>query len=185
MMVGNGPQNGFRVPPRGVTDIRAIAGEVGRVMAVDLHNGPFDMGHFIEVLSHYGITCDVLERHEMPHAGVEACCLPEGAVICIERSVYERACRNDQRSRFTIIHELGHLILGHRRTVNREVSQQVLKTYEDSEWQADQFAGEFLMPLNVMIAQGLRSADAVSRYFWVSIPAAAKRISQLTKRGEL
>jgi Zn-dependent peptidase ImmA (M78 family) len=72
--------------------------------------------------------------------------------IVIKQSIYDRAASGKGRDRFTIAHELGHFFLikafGLKYT-NRDESQEV-KTYENPEWQADCFAGEFLMPKHII-----------------------------------
>lgn len=64
----------------------------------------------------------------------------------IREDVYENANNGQGRDRFTIAHELGHLILQHNHILARTSSLMTHKPYEDSEWQADNFAAEFLMP---------------------------------------
>jgi len=184
-MFGTGPLNGFRVPPRSIANIRCAADNVRQVLEIGEKVTQLRMGHFLDELSNkYNIVYDVLEPYEMPHREVEACCNPESLEICIREDVYERACKDEPRARFTIIHEFGHLILGHRRTINREVPT-TLETFEDSEWQANQFAAEFLMPLELMKKHGLRKPEEIESFFNVSSIAAAKRLRQLTKRGDL
>lgn len=133
----------------------------------------------------YSITYDVLEPDEMPHPDVEACWDPESVTMHIRLDVFEKVCRGDPRARFTIMHELGHGLLGHRRTINRSKMEQPPKVYQDSEWQADQFAAELLMPLAVIKSQGLNTAMKIETHFNVSSPAAMVRVRQLTKYGEL
>lgn len=185
-MLGNGPLNGFRVPPQSITHIRCTADNVRYILKIGEEVTQLKMGHFLDGLSNYGISYDVLEPHEMPHRGVEACCIPENLDICIRDDVYECACKDEPRARFTIIHEFGHLILGHRRTMNREaINNQPLKTFEDSEWQANQFAAEFLMPLELIKKHGLNKPKKMEDFFNVSSVAATKRVNQLAKRNEL
>jgi hypothetical protein len=144
-----------------------------------------DVGLLLDLLNvKYSITYDVLEPDEMPHPDVEACWDPESITMHIRSDVYEKACRNDPRARFTVMHELGHGLLGHRRTINRS-SETPPKVYEDSEWQANQFAAEFLMPLEVILALGLNTASKIELHFNVSTQAALLRQKQLAKRGEI
>lgn len=49
------------------------------------------------------------------------------------------------RARFTLAHELGHLVLHEGPALHRQTAMIKHKVFEDSEWQADYFA-EFLMP---------------------------------------
>lgn len=184
-MIGNGPLHGFRVPPTSVQHIRLVADHARQVLEIGEHVGALNIGYLLERLTEYGITYDVLEESEMPHLDVEACCIPERLLICIREDVYIKACENECRARFTIIHEFGHVILGHQRTINREALASPPKTYCDSEWQANQFAAEFLMPLEVIKKHGISSPSQIELFFRVSQKAAQKRISQLNKRREI
>lgn len=185
-MIGDGPLGGFRVAGRSIPDIRCSADNVRRVLAIGDAPQDIDMGLLLDRLSiQYGITYDVLEPEDMPHLDVEACWEPESVTMHIRADVFEKACRNDPRARFTVVHELGHGLLAHRRTINRTGNGQAIKAYEDSEWQANQFAAEFLMPLNAMKSLGLSKALEIEMHFNVSSQAAARRVAQLAKRGEI
>jgi hypothetical protein len=183
-MFGQGPLKGFRVPPLGVADIRRTAMRTREALGLTF---PIDLGAFLEKLSTYLITLDVLEdgANGLP-TGVEACWIPESLTLCLTEQVYEKACRNDPRSLFTVFHELGHALLGHRRTLNREpVGGAEIKTFEDSEWQANQFAAEILMPVDEIKYRGLRTGDDLADAFGVSTEAARIRVDRLKRRGEM
>ncbi len=77
-------------------------------------------------------------------------------------------------------------MLGHRRTLNREpVGGAEIKTFEDSEWQANQFAAEILMPVDEIKYRGLRTGDDLADAFGVSTEAARIRVDRLKRRGEM
>lgn len=184
-MIGDGPLNGFRVAGLGVAAIRMSADNVREILEIGDAPQVMDIGLLLDLLSvKYSITYDVLDADEMPHPDVEACWDPESITMHIRSDVYEKACRDDGRARFTVMHELGHALLGHRRTINR-ACEVPTKVYEDSEWQANQFAAEFLMPLNVIRGLGLNTASKIELHFNVSGQAAQRRYSQLSKRGEI
>lgn len=185
-MIGDGPLGGFRVAGRGVADIRVSADNVRRILDIGDAPQDIDVGRLLDRLSvKYSITYDVIDHDEMPHPDVEACWDPESVTMHIRSDVFEKACRDDPRARFTVMHELGHGLLGHRRTINRSGIDCVPKVYEDSEWQANQFAAEFLMPLEVIQRLGLNTAFKIEMHFNVSSQAAMLRVKQLAKRGEL
>lgn len=185
-MIGNGPLGGFRVTGRGIAEIRVSANNVRRILEIGDAPQAIDFGLLLDGLSvKYSITYDVLEPDEMPHEDVEACWDPESMTMHIRIDVFEKACFGDPRARFTITHELGHGLLGHRRTINRSGIERQPEVYEDSEWQANQFAAELLMPLDVIRSQQLNSAIKIERHFMVSHQAAVRRAKQLEKRGEL
>ena len=73
---------------------------------------------------------------------------PSRKLIRIREDVYLRAVAERPRDRMTIAHEVGHLFLHESDSVAlcRISSHDKLKPYEDPEWQADAFGGEFLAP---------------------------------------
>lgn len=185
-MIGNGPLNGFRVAGRKIADIRMSADNVRRILEIGDAPQDIKIGLFLDRLSvKYGMSYDVLDPKDMPYEDVEACWDPDSIMIYIRRDVFEKACSNDPRARFTIMHELGHGLLGHRRTINRTGAERKPEIYEDSEWQANQFAAELLMPLDVIRCKTLNTAFKIERHFNVSLPAAMKRVKQLSQRREL
>ncbi len=67
--------------------------------------------------------------------------------ITIRESVYERACDGEGRDRMTIAHEIGHFVTlclcGFK--LQRNFSRKVVKPFNDPEWHAKCFAGEFMI----------------------------------------
>ncbi len=78
---------------------------------------------------------------------------PDGPVIQVLPHVYERAAANNGRARLTVLHECGHVLL-HRHVAvhHRGPRGAELKPWENSEWQANQFAAELLMPVDSFTA---------------------------------
>jgi hypothetical protein len=142
-----------------------------------------DLEAFVESLENYGITYDIVEDSFLP-SGVEASCLPEKRIIYITLSTFRDICNNDERARFTIFHELGHLLLAHSRTFHRDAGSPV-EMFENSEWQADQFAAEILMPLDIIRNRGFTTAAELQRQFGVSFQAASYRLVKLRQKGEI
>lgn len=173
---------GYIVSPISIDQIRTKAMIVRD--ALGLGNDAIDLEVFLERLSSYGITIDVVDDVDMPGFSFhsEACCIPETATIYLTELTYEKACSNDPRTRFTIFHELGHLILGHSRELHRGNVPKDIKPYVDSEWQADQFSAEMTMPLNVILELKLFDSELIRRQFGVSEPAARRRYEQLKNK---
>lgn len=185
-MIGNGPLNGFRVAGLRIHDIRTSADNVRSVLEIGDAPQNVNLGVLLDRLSvEYAVSYDVLEPNEMPNEGIEACWEPDSMTMYIRSDVFEGVCADNPRSRFTVMHELGHGLLGHRRTINRSVEERKPQIFEDSEWQANQFAAEFLMPLEAIRNLRLDTAIQIERHFNVSGPAALRRVNQLMKRGEL
>jgi len=103
--------------------------------------------------------------------------------IFLTSETYTKACSNDPRTRFTIFHELGHLVLCHTRKLHRGQNTRNTKPYMDSEWQADQFAAEITMPLNIIMRDHLFTPDQIQKKFWVSGQAAQRRCNYIVKQG--
>lgn len=78
------------------------------------------------------------------------------------------------RNRFTVAHEVGHLILGHTNTCNLHNSG------APEEVEANQFAAELIMPLKLLkvaiVTHGTVSSLATA--FWVSKDAMGKRVME-------
>ena len=90
-------------------------------------------------------TYEIVEHSEMPDKEGET--IPSLNTIKIREDVYEKATQGDGRARFTILHEVGHLLMhdNDRVALCRKSDKAPLKAYEDPEWQADVFAGELLI----------------------------------------
>lgn len=174
---------GFPVAPRKRTDIRAIAQNARDVL--QLPSGKLNSPRLLDVLSaEFGVHYDIFDRESAPvPMAVEACYVPEDMTIYIRDSVFDQMAKGGQRAVFTIGHELGHAVLAHRRTYNRQVNE--VPVYCNSEWQANTFAAEFTMPLKEIRLRALRTAEAISNFFGVSPAAAATRLADLRRKGEL
>lgn len=77
---------------------------------------------------------------------------PQSGKIYLREDIYERACQGAGRDRFTAAHELGHFLLHDDVDIGlaRVSKDEHLPPYCDPEWQANAFAGEFLMDHDVI-----------------------------------
>lgn len=93
---------------------------------------------------------------------------------------------NAGRTRFTVAHELGHILLGHvgkYHLVNREPSE----TDNPIEQEANVFASRLLAPACVLWGCGAKTAEEISNLCDISLQAAqirAKRMEVLYKRNK-
>lgn len=75
--------------------------------------------------------------------------IPENNEIYIREDVYEGALAGNGRDRFTIIHEIFHYLFHKGDNIERNIGfarmESKIPRYRDPEWQADAFAGAFLM----------------------------------------
>ncbi len=100
--------------------------------------------------------------------------------IVLKESVYLAAARHDPRSRMTLAHELGHLVLHSGIAKAREASsppRENLRPYNSAEWQANKFGAGFLMPDHIVRQFGSAADLADGRQ--VSMQAARIRMSEV------
>ena len=107
--------------------------------------------------------------------------------------LYEKECfividdeNTVQRCRFTIAHELGHILLGHP-TRNGYHARTIDKVRPQIESEADMFASRLLAPACVLWGLNLHTAEEIAKLCNVSITAAqirAERMDVLYKRDK-
>lgn len=111
---------------------------------------------------------------------------PDQRIVLIREDVYVGACEGRGRDRFTMAHELGHLILHSgkylARMDPRAMRNPQHEKYEDSEWQANTFASELLMP--VRIVQSCKDTHELARRCQVTLDAANVRF-RILRQEEL
>lgn len=93
-----------------------------------------------------GFSYEIVSDNELPsntHAETDI----RTGHIKIKESVYYNACNGEGRDRMTIAHEIGHFftlcICGF--TLQRNFERKEVKSFNDPEWQAKCFAGEFMV----------------------------------------
>lgn len=174
---------GFPVAASSRLKIRVAAEHARRVLA--LPPGRIAIPRLLDDLTRYGIYYDVFDQSSCPvPREVEACYVPEERTLYIRDTVYAEMERGGMRAMFTLGHELGHALLAHRRTLNRQ-SIAGVPIYSQSEWQANRFAAEFVMPLDQIIAYQLTTPQQIADFFGVSPAAARVRLSDLEGKDEL
>jgi Zn-dependent peptidase ImmA (M78 family) len=83
------------------------------------------------------------------------------------------------RRRFSLAHELGHIVLGHSGMLFQRIDEENIK--EELEREADEFAGELLMPIRMFKAcfELDPNLDTIAGLFAVSRTAAYVRAMKL------
>lgn len=149
--------------------IRAIASDIHA--AVQFSKPPFPIVEFAEkllpkLLDEYQFEpvdeAEMGSRHGLTN--------PTRKLIQIRNDVYEGACKGNARDRMTIAHEVGHLFLHDEVVFARMVSSSDIPAYRSSEWQANCFGGELLVP-HRWLQPGMNPWD-VARECGVSLEAA-------------
>jgi len=174
---------GTQAKPISRKDLRAFAGQVRA--ALGCAETPYvDAETLLDLLLPRGLPAfgyGIKSCDEMGDA--HGLSTPDECFIWLRDDVYEGACAGNGRDRFTVIHEVGHLLL---HTSDRIMLRRGLgkpKTYCDPEWQANCFAGEFLMPPELVRA--CTCAADVSQVFGTSYQAAEIQWDQFRKEGLL
>jgi transcriptional regulator with XRE-family HTH domain len=134
---------GFEVPPKSAAVLRNNAEKV-RSVFIDDNQVMFPIIDVLEFRLHKIVAefeFQVRTREEM---GDDEGSVPAGGnSLWLREDVYERACRGVGRDRFTACHELAHFLMHSHMQFARVRSDAPI--FQDSEWQADCFAGALLM----------------------------------------
>jgi hypothetical protein len=178
-----GQQRGMRVRPLSRVRIRGVALAVRELCEDD---APLiDVARFIEhtLLKEYDLVFSVLPETVLgPDEGRT---YPDPRIIQLREDVYDRLIAGEPRARFTAMHEVGHLFLHEGVPLRRAAVPTNHKPFEDSEWQSDAFAAEFLMPVDMILRLKYKTAAAASDEFGVSLKAAMIRMDVLRMEGIL
>ncbi len=144
--------SGIPVSPKRIVDIRAVASNIRHIFGITNHV----YCDIVQIMEYFGSDYlpdygyEIISDTDPVLKGKFAETFPQDKIIRIKESVYNKACEGDGQSRFTIAHELGHLSLGHKEDISfsRQTKDfpKFLEPWRDSEWQADVFAAELLMP---------------------------------------
>ena len=178
-----GQQRGMRVRPLSRAQIRAVALKVRSLCGVDAPR--VDVARFIEhkLFSEFDVEFSVLPESILgPDEGRT---YPDTRQIQLRADVYDQLLAEDPRARFTAMHEVAHLFLHHGVPLRLSSSPTNHKPFEDSEWQSDAFAAEFLMPVELILRLRYKTAAAGSEVFGVSLKAAMIRMDVLRMEGIL
>ena len=169
---------GYKVTPLKTHDIRRTADGVREYLQI--HKPYIDIiGIYDFVLPEMGVVVDICLEDELGDKHGET--LPNESIIKIREDVYEGAYNNNGRDRFTLSHELGHLILHSGVSLARQPTKPNHQIYEDSEWQADTFAAELLMPTKHI--KSSHTIFDIVNIFGVSTDAAMVRLNKLSQQG--
>ena len=170
----------FRVSSRSTENIAAIAMDIRAHLGVE-GEPHFNVIGLLEDLLYQEwdqVRFEVCDSEEMDGAEGHTC--PAGTFIALREDVYRGACNGDGRARFTVAHELGHLVLHAKQPLRRAAAGE-LKPFQSSEWQADMFAAQLLMPAQFF--SWVDNEQSVMRRHGVTHSAARYRLNHLRKKG--
>jgi hypothetical protein len=173
---------GHKVKPKSTASIHKIANEFRDVANIMLET----VDTKLDIIQLY----DVLQAGELLEYAVEpdenfkdewALSYPDKKEIRIPESVFDGASEGNGFHRFTMAHELGHLLMhrNQRPTAFARGEQPKHKPYEDSEWQADTFASEFLIDSRTL--RGNETVDELKQSRGVSHAAANYKLYKQKK----
>lgn len=85
-----------------------------------------------------------------------------------------------ERIRFTVAHELGHILLGHELEKGFKHYRRFVRNKPISETQADEFAARILAPACVLWGMNATTADEIAALCGISKSAAQVRAQRMT-----
>lgn len=165
--------DGIVVPARSIDSIAASAAVLRKHLCLE-GKEYFPVVEVYEVLHmlYENGRFEVWETSEMGQD--EGRTYPHDNLILLREDVYEGACDGVPRDRFTMCHELGHLMMHREMALSRIDPQKPPIIYCNSEWQADTFASHLMMP-QALLANYSSVAETV-KAFGVSAQAAQVRL---------
>lgn len=171
----------YEVPPKRRRDLITTAEELRAGLRIDTPYFPI-----LEVIE-FGLpsiwpefTFSLGEMDEM--GDDHGLTFPDDHEIRLRADVYEGVREGKGRDRFTLAHELGHLLLhsGVAMARNMRAASEV-PPYRSSEWQANSFAGALLVPISA--AKQARTAQSVAELCGVTLQAAEVQLRVLRKEN--
>ncbi len=173
-----------QVPPLSRRKIRERADEIRSALKMTAPYFPImDVVEFQLQRAINEFVLEIWTLDEMNNAfGTEthAMTYPDEFRMILREDVYRGARRDRGRDRFTVAHEFAHVVLHQFAGMARRLPTEVL-AFENSEWQADAFAGEILMPLPYVLE--CASIQKIVETFKVSYEAARVRRTVLIQEG--
>lgn len=138
----------------------------------------------LKVTSHFEI--DVLKNSEVKllYPLESGCCMVDRAG---KWTIVFDDTENNERIRFTVAHELGHILLGHELKAGFGHYRRITEDKPSIETQADEFAIRLLSPACVLKALGISSPNDIAKICDISQKAAeyrAERLSILLQRDK-
>lgn len=135
---------GQRVHPLEVEDIKYVSERVKKIL--QLTKRGFSVKNAEQTVMNferYGIYIDVVDDRQWFDA-TRATVDPGTGMIYMPQKLYDQLCRGKAEAIRIFLHEVGHIVLGHRPLLHFSNAEKRPTQIEDSEWQADAFADALL-----------------------------------------
>ncbi|AFE58024.1 ImmA/IrrE family metallo-endopeptidase [Rahnella aceris] len=132
---------GTRVSPMHEVDIASKARNFCQAFGLTRQGRVKKYDTAFELLAAYSITLNVMEDDEWEITTMDLTighCDPSTMTISVPKRIYEMACKGERMALSIMMHELGHLLLGHKPVLHFSNVHPI--QFEDAEWQADTFA---------------------------------------------
>lgn len=143
---------GFKVKATSTAELEFVAEDICEIFTElgYMTDGRLDAERVLEDLfPKLGFNFAIRSKEELN--SIAACVYPDQQIIVVREDIYDDLLRNDGRARFTIAHELAHVILKHDLTLNRDSFAGNHQCFEDTEWQANNLGAAILMPRSIVI----------------------------------
>jgi len=135
---------GQRVHPLAAEDINFVSQRVKKIL--QLTKRGFSVKNAERTVASfelYGICIDVVDDRQWFDA-TRATVDPASGMIYMPQKLYDQLCRGKAEAIRIFLHEVGHIVLGHRPLLHFANAEKNPTHIEDSEWQADTFADALL-----------------------------------------
>jgi len=169
----------YRARPTSRLKIRSFANQIRKIVGLE-KSTDFPILAVFEFLSAQGIfTFEILPKEDMENKCGET--FPEERHILIREDIYEEAYKEMPFARTTLAHELYHLFFhgGEAISLCRTDSEiKARRAYEDPEWQANCFAGELLVPKDLVVGM---SVEEVMKNCNVSVTMAKTQLEHYSR----
>ena len=173
----------FQVKPRSRANIRAVANGVRQLLPSATNALKFPIMEMLEnTLPQLAPDFSLIIREQSEMGNNHGYAEPAKGIIALREDVYIGATDGNPRDLMTAAHELGHLLLHQDTRLMRNIDGRALPAYRDSEWQANCFAGELLVPAR-LVAENCSSIQDVMEQCGVSYDAAYTQTKAFRKGG--
>ena len=176
-----GPPRGAKVPGKSRLMIRQVVASLRAYLGES--DARVDVARLIEhkLFEHFGVILAVKDASVL--GADQGRSYPDKLLIELRDDVYDALILGHPVARYTALHEVGHLFIHQGVPLRRTSGPATHRHFEDSEWQANTFASEFLMPVEHILHLYPRTAALVSARFNVSLSAALVRLNVLKNEG--